>query len=428
MGEILPVVDLADSHNEDGRLLKMFVVREQHLKAQASDLATNNWLIPASFYSEWLEEYIRRYAPMREDVDLETLEARTAHLRRELKDVFRKPDKASVESLEATLRDCNGDVYRLRDTLLAAVKNLMSPRRFLGKGGGKPLTQEAILALKMQRQTRLRDVVMACLNEIRASGVGGEVLRIALDSVKNLIKQFEQKEDDVCTAMKGEQWQKLKELCGNIAGEALPLEDEGAEEARSSRKVVKMEGKGTKSLIELALTELGGQATSQEIFNWVESHPDITAEYSRIRVNQNTRHERTKGKDGKEPGKIMKVWHGTVRAVLSNHYEGSRIRGRGFVWYRKGEQPQGVAEAIADASEMPALQDSESSRPEACSGDSSAQKKAAKPKRQRKDVAIDKDASVPKRRKSETKKVKVIPLRKKDPLMSALDAAISAFA
>jgi len=262
---------------------------------------------------------------------------------------------------------------------------------------------------------------MACLNEIRASGVGGEVLRIAMETVRNMIREFERREDDVCTAMKGEQWQKLKELCGNIAGEAL--EDEGAEEARSSRKVVKVEGRGTNSLINLALEDLGGSATSQEIFNWVESHPDITAEYSRIRVNQNTRHERVKGKDGKEPGKIMKVWHGTVRAVLSNHYEGSRIRGRGFVWYRKGEKPQGVAEAIADASEMPALQDSESSRLEAGSGDSSTQKKAAKPKRQRKEVAIDKDAIGPKRRKSETKKVS-----KKDPLMSALDAAISGFA
>lgn len=445
---IVPVVDLAESHQEDGRLLRMFIAREQHLKANARTIATNNWLIPSSFYDEWVDAYTKKYAPVKFELSEEFLESRTKNLRTVLKDILKSPQKASVEALEACLRDCHGDVYKLRDTLLAAVKNLMSPRRILGKGGGKPLSEEAILALKMQRQVRLREVVMACLNEIHASGVGGEVLNIAMNSVRNLIEKFENRADDVCTAVKGDQWYKLKELMGNINGRPLALENGGDEEAggsaQSSRTSAKHEGKGTKALVEMALTEFGGQATTQQIFEWVESHPDITSEYSSIRVNQNMRvNKRTKDPDN---AKAIPVWHGTIRSVLSCHFSGGRIKGRGFLWYRKGEKPEGQVEAIADAPQIQALLDApqnvESEGSQLPSQKERSAKKKAAPKRCKNKVADGIEGSGPKRRrKSEATttddcvvqtrrprkaKVALPPLLDDDPLLCAIDAAVEA--
>jgi hypothetical protein len=225
---IVPVQDLAESLSEDGRLMRMFVAREQHLKSEAETLATTSWLIPPTFYQEWLQEFVKRYAPVREQTVDETLETRALELRDALQSVLKNPEKASVEALEACIRECAGDVYKLRDTLLSAVKNLRAPRRYLRRGDGRPMTQEAILALQDQRQVRLRDVVRVCLEKIHATDTGGEVLRIAMDSVRHMIDRFERIEDDISTAMKGDQWHQLKELMGEIEDKALPaLEDEG---------------------------------------------------------------------------------------------------------------------------------------------------------------------------------------------------------
>merc|ERR1719401_892146 len=106
------------------------------------------------------------------------------------------------------------------------------------------MTQEEIEKLKQRRQARLRDVVFSCLQGIWLSGVGGEVLQVAMDQVHRLISRFEDKADDVREAMDGTSWQKLKGLVTEIEGE-LP-------EAVARRKEIEIEGRGTKILVEKA--------------------------------------------------------------------------------------------------------------------------------------------------------------------------------
>jgi hypothetical protein len=325
----------------------MFVAREQHLKTEARDLATRSWLIPESFYDEWLEAFAKRYAPRKvADADLQE---RSQELKGTFKSVLASQESQSIEALEARMRACEGDVYKLRDTLLAAVKDLSSPRQKLGMGGGAPLTEEAIEALKKARQIRLRDIVMRCLKGIWTSGVGGEVLRLAIENVRHMIHHFELKADDICTARQGLQWSQLKDLMEEIEeAQPLPLQDEedptsGSQKTSGSRRSRAIEGKGTKTLLEVALGEMQGHATTQEIFEWVESHPELTAEHSRMRVNQGV---------NKVNGKDVPVWHTTIRTVLSKFFDGARIKGRDYVWHAKGEPPAGLRpapQAIADA-------------------------------------------------------------------------------
>merc|ERR1719507_2258916 len=117
------------------------------------------------------------------------------------------------------------------------------------------MTPEAIEELKLKRQHRLRDVICECLEGIWRSGVGGEVLKVAMDTVHRLIQRFEAKTlDDVNTAISGDHWVKLKKLVTEIDGE-LP-------EPRICRSKVPLEGRGTKRLLETALEALGGSATS----------------------------------------------------------------------------------------------------------------------------------------------------------------------
>merc|ERR1719162_384705 len=106
--------------------------------------------------------------------------------------------------------------------------------------------------MKLQRQVRLRNVVLACLRGIYASGVGGEVLRIATESAKNMIERFEDRQDEVCTARQGHQWHELKVLLDEIenthrakaglpaltngaSSEPLPALADGADDAETNK-------------------------------------------------------------------------------------------------------------------------------------------------------------------------------------------------
>jgi hypothetical protein len=328
----------------------MFVVREVHLKPDARQQAVQSWLIPESFYDEWLDAFVKAYAPQRSAEDIE-LDERLRELEDTFKSFLASKEGQEVQALEDILRSCGGDVYKLRDTLLKAVKELCSPKRVLGLHTGNAMTEEAKLALMDARQMRLRSVVMACLKGIWRSGVGGEVLRMATDNVVRMIQRFEERADDVCTAKTGSQWHDLKELLLEIRPDEETQHDEieggssgsegGAEAASKKKRRVDtpIEGKGTKTLIEAALLDLGGQATTAEIFQWVESHPEVTARHSRIHLNMNT------SKAVNRQGKTLPVWQNTMRSILCHRFEGTRIKGRGIVWHRKGEAPEGLVQA-----------------------------------------------------------------------------------
>eukprot|EP00434_Breviolum_minutum_P025150 symbB.v1.2.022217.t2/scaffold1962.1/size110877/3 len=296
--DLVPLFVEERGHGRDGELLRDFIMRKEHLKEDARNLAINRWLIRGEFYDECFQEYLDQYGPGAIEPEIVVdLEEQKEALVEACKDVMvvTKVTKKKVEELEAVSK--SADVYALRDTLLAAVKDLTTPRRRLGiptknqslpdkhilhpaffyesltyldvpfarhrssrydkliqelkkeleqngeikikdevkeelfgeswqdkgakrKGvveGQSPSMiclpyklmlrdDEARDLLKNAQQSRLRKVVLDCLKAIWESGVGGEVLKIALDAVKSRIDRYKVKigeSADVIEAMAG---------------------------------------------------------------------------------------------------------------------------------------------------------------------------------------------------------------------------------
>lgn len=327
---------MAETLNEDGRLLKMFVMRNTHLESDARERATRDWLIRESFYERWLEEFIRRYAPSPGVLALSDEDAlrRQDEISKSCEEALRS--KHEVDRLEQSVQEAKGDVHQLRDTLMAAVNDLLTPKKRPGRSDDpRKMTPEAIEAIKMKRQQRLRSVVYDCLQGIWRSGVGGEVLKFAMDTVQKLINKFEVREDDVRVAASGASWFKLKELVSEIEGE-LP-----ATVAR--RRHLEVEGRGTKHLIQKALDDLGGRGTTAEILQWVQAHPEVAEEHEAIRLNKNIRDKK---------GHKYLVWHSTMRSILSTHFAKSREKREDgvYLWFPKGTVEE-EAPRILDSTE-----------------------------------------------------------------------------
>merc|ERR1711956_126967 len=121
----------------------------------------------------------------------------------------------------------------------------------------------------------------------------------------------------------GNSWHKLKALVVDI-GEQLPEEMRPKKPGYS----VSHEGRGTKTLVELALVEMWGRASSQDIIAWIEDHPQVA-----------------------------KVWHTTLRSVLARYFKRSTKRQNGaYQWsVKKAQQARVDAEAVplADAMASP---------------------------------------------------------------------------
>jgi len=346
-------VELSATHGEDGRLLRMFVSRSAHKKPDARQAAAKAWLIREDFYDEWVEEYARRYAPA-EVPALEDEEApgKNREFLKVFEDVLKK--KPEVDRLEKNVQESKGDVFMLRDALLAAVKELRSPKRRLGLQGENKMSPEAIEALKFRRQERLREVVRECLEGIWRSGVGGELLKVAMDHVHVLIERFEEKADDVRNSTAGPCWHKLKNLVSEIEDE-LP-------ETRSQKAKAEIEGRNTKQLVQRALEDLGGKASTQEIFGWIEEHPEVLEEHGNLKINKRVSGEKS------VKGKEVRVWHNTVRGVLSvNFQKSTRKRQDGvYVWTAKGAaDPEPAALQDGSPEERPDAPKRKRARPKA---------------------------------------------------------------
>jgi len=340
--------ELSENLQEDGRLLRMFVTRGEHLRPTARENAIRNWLIREKFYDEWVGEFAKRYGPppaKRAPTDAE-LNAQLAEFIEEYGGVLgKKPAKIGkphVDNYEETLRQAGSDVHKLRDILLSAMKELRAPKRKgSDQGGLSKMTPEAIAELQMLRQQRLKDVVFACLQGIWASKIGGELLRASLEEVGSLIAKFESKAEDVRDAQAGNSWHKLKALVVDI-GEQLP------EEMRPKKPgyCVSHEGRGTKTLVELALVEMGGRASTQDIIAWIEDHPQVAEEHSGIKINRRVKNNLK--------GRQCKVWHTTLRSVLSNYFKKSTKRQNGaYQWSVKKALADSKVVPLADATTSP---------------------------------------------------------------------------
>mmetsp|Transcript_116945 Transcript_116945/g.330912 ORF Transcript_116945/g.330912 Transcript_116945/m.330912 type:complete len:458 (-) Transcript_116945:72-1445(-) len=322
--------ELSETLREDGRLLRMFVMRNEHLKPDAQERAFKEWLIRKEFFDEWVEEFAKRYAaPLEEKED-----DPNAHDLVEFESVFAaRKAMAQVEKIEQVVVEAQGDVYMLRDALLAAVKDMSAPRRKLGLHGANAMTPEAIEALKYSRQKRLREVVFACLDQIWKSNVGGEVLRMALNEVHRLVTKYEDKDDDVRNAKSGDSWHKLKVLADTIETEI------GGTRRRQDFDTV---GKGHKQLAEKAIVALGGSGSTEEIFRWIKENPSVADECAGIKLNKRPR--------ALSATRTVEVWQETVRTYLSKNCDKAKRKIDGkFVYCVKG-----TAETLPEIVEMQA--------------------------------------------------------------------------
>lgn len=318
------VVELSETHGEDGRLLRMFVGRRSHLRPDAREQATSSWLIRGDFFDTWVEEYARRYAPQPSDG------AEGDELADEARQMVEACNGAlaarrCVERLEQSVKSAEGDVHVLRDTLLTAIKELSTPRRKLNEGdGSNKMTPDAKIKLKLREQSRIRQVIYECLHAIWTSGIGGEVLRISLEGVRRRIARYESLVGDgadVSDAMAGKEWLKLKKLVETIDTE---LVEAGGKARRVSTPV---DGRRTRLVIEKALSSLGGEATVREVIEWIELHPEHIKECRDAKLNVRV------AKDSKLP-----VWYHTVRGALCKSFKKVPGKRGGYVL---GDLPEG---------------------------------------------------------------------------------------
>ncbi|CAE7028278.1 unnamed protein product [Symbiodinium microadriaticum] len=200
---LVPLFVEERGHGKDGELLRDFILRRVHLKQDFRDAALKRWLIREDFFDEFFPEYVKQYGvpgSSQSEAESERLE----QLAEECKDILvpSTHPKKKVTDLEAV--STSTDVYQLRDTLLVAVKDLTTPRRFLGLASNCLMSDKAKEALALAEQRRLRKVVFQCLKGIWESGVGGEVLKMAMDAVRSRIERFKSKageSSDVIQAM-----------------------------------------------------------------------------------------------------------------------------------------------------------------------------------------------------------------------------------
>eukprot|EP00439_Symbiodinium_sp_Y106_P039681 s534_g4.t2 len=210
---LVPLFVEERGHGKDGELLRDFILRRVHLKEDFRDAALKRWLIREDFFDEFFPEYVKQYGvpgSSHSEAESERLE----QLAEECKDILvpSMHSRKKVTDLEAVATST--DVYQLRDTLLVAVKDLTTPRRFLGLASNSLMSDKAKETLALAEQRRLRKVVFQCLKGIWESGVGGEVLKMAMDAVRSRIERFKSKageSSDVIQAMAGPET--LTELC-----------------------------------------------------------------------------------------------------------------------------------------------------------------------------------------------------------------------
>eukprot|EP00440_Ansanella_granifera_P006201 gb/GFBE01006725.1/.p1 GENE.gb/GFBE01006725.1/~~gb/GFBE01006725.1/.p1 ORF type:complete len:530 (+),score=113.99 gb/GFBE01006725.1/:1-1590(+) len=381
---LVPAFVAEKGHGRDGELLRDFVLRKEHLKEGHRDLAVNRWLIRGSFFDEWLQEYVQQYAS---EGSMASESESLAEIKEEMADACKdalvaKEPKKKVEELESSAAT-KGDVYALRDTLLEAVKELSVPRRRLGGNTGIVMNDACKELLKQREQTRLRQVVYKCLKGIWESGIGGEVLTMALDSVRTRIQRFKVKagEDaDVIEAMAGHEWAHLEDLVGVIE-DKLTEENGGVAPGNGRQLLGPIEGRRTRLVIERALSELGGRGSSREVIEWIEANPQQLEQLREAKLNRNVR-----------DGQKRPVWHSTVVSTLGHFRKAKRQPGQVQIYMLPDAvEPEPPAEAPRPIQDAPAKKPRERKQkaPAAAveGGDDAAPKQRPAPKRRKRAAA-----------------------------------------
>mmetsp|Transcript_20090 Transcript_20090/g.47248 ORF Transcript_20090/g.47248 Transcript_20090/m.47248 type:complete len:470 (-) Transcript_20090:141-1550(-) len=363
---LVPLFVEERGHGKDGELLRDFILRRVHLKEDFRDAALKRWLIREDFFDEFFPEYVKQYGvpgSSHSEAESERLE----QLAEECKDILvpSMHSRKKVTDLEAVATST--DVYQLRDTLLVAVKDLTTPRRFLGLASNSLMSDKAKETLALAEQRRLRKVVFQCLKGIWESGVGGEVLKMAMDAVRSRIERFKSKageSSDVIQAMAGQEWAQLEDLVQTI--------DEQDQAGGHRGPLGPVEGRRTKVVIDRALDALGGQGTLREVIEWIEKNPKELEELREAKLNRNIR-----------DGRRKPVWHSTVGSTIAAFRKVPRAGPPTRYLSSKAPEPEEPM-AIQDAPAAKARSKRVAKKQLAEGGDDSAAQSAPKPKRIRK--------------------------------------------
>lgn len=177
------------------------------------------------------------------------------------------------------------------------------------------MTTKAKEELKRADQAHLRTMVLQCMRDLwkywksSKAEADAKLLKETVDRVLELIRSFETGRGQIeQKALAGISWGQLRKLAEKIAA-SLKAD---AKEAKAS---VSHEGHGTPALVKLALEKRGGQATTAEIIEWVETNKN-KAVVKKTGVCLNSKD--TTAKDRREG---TKVWHLTVSSCLSSRPE-----------------------------------------------------------------------------------------------------------
>lgn len=331
--DMVPLFIEERGHGRDGELLRDFILRREHLKEDPRVLAVDRWLIRAEFYDDCFQEYVQQYGGEPEVVDLEERAQEVAEACKDVMVVAKV--KKKVDELESVAQTGAADVYALRDTLLAAVKDLTTPRRRLGVPSKQLMDDDCKEELKKKEQARLRQVVVDCLKRIWESGVGGEVLKIALEAVKSRINRFKAKageRTDIIEAMAGHQWAQLEDLVQTI--------EEHEKSGAARQHLGPIEGRRTKLVIERALENLGGQASSRQVIEWIEQHPEELEKIREAKLNWHVR-----------DGHRKPVWHSTVSSSM-HHFRKITKPGQPTIYLAPNAEAPEELPAIRDAPDV----------------------------------------------------------------------------
>lgn len=422
--DLVPLFVQERGHGRDGELLRDFILKREHLKEDQRELAVKRWLIREDFFDEFFQEYLEHYAQAGEVESIEDseLEEKAHQLVEACKDIMvSSKGNQKVEDLERVSKSNDADVYALRDTLLQAVKELSTPRRRLGVDTKHLMDDDAKDLLKKKEQSRLRQVVFNCLKGIWESGIGGEVLKIALDSVKSRIDRFKAKGgEDLIQAMAGQEWAQLEDLIQVI---------EEKENIGVRQVLGPIEGRRTKLVIGAALESLGGKGTSRQVIEWIEQHPEELEKLREVKLNKHVR-----------DGHRRPVWHSTVTSSM-HHFRKVTRPGQPVLYLAENAEMPEELPAIQDAAPKPRA--SRAKRPAEKAEKAAPEKPKAKPKRARKAKTVAPAAEPPVEPVEPAAEPPVQPpgpprapeasapsakraKKNDDPLSSALDAALAA--
>ena len=290
--------------------LHLVARRLKELRAEAPGGLAEHWLdlqrsMPVSVWRTLRASCpaiasVGKEAKRRGAVDEGTHHAVDAHAGREAE--VQAMLQAAAASLEA------GDADRMLKAVIEAVAILSAPHRAAVQGeSAETMTEAALDRLRAAQQSRLREALLWLLDEgLDLSDPGTlQLLRAPLEKLKSLLRG-----QCLSSVAHADQWLALARIVGVSHGDGGVTLQLDSSHSSGSRKLQTGQTQiirhpGIKKLALTAMTNLGGQATSNQLREEIKRMPE-SARFSS---------ETTPGSPG------VKLWETTVRNTMPKWFE-----------------------------------------------------------------------------------------------------------